>query len=547
MELLIPAFLGIMLLASYVSQKTRLPYTLILVLVGVALTSLSASFIFGPFGPGVSDVIASIHSEYDQLVSGTMGGLFVGLIVPPLLFEAMIHLNTSDLRQVAKPSLALATVGVVISTIVVGLILWKIVGLSFYVSFLFAALISPTDTATVLSIFRKAKVPSQLSTLMDMEAALNDATAIVIFSVILAYISLPSFRFLPNAESFALIFGGGAMVGLLVSFLAELMFGALRGPMPKTLLTIFAVYGSYTIAISFGFSGLVAVAIVGLYFGNLTIHSAMGPSTRESVRLFWQVAAFVGTSVAFLFIGFETKVMELIASIGIVAVAYVAVMAARSAAVYPILAIFGRKGKIPNVWKNVAMLGGMRGALSVALASSIPVSILVTQTDVSTISALVLGVAFISIVVQGFLLSSYIHKRFPTGSAEELDVRLNRALAAIESLQKLRDDGKITKEAFIIELEKGKDELREAMSEIHASSGAKEIFMNRTSSLFGTFAGVRKSKAMRILRAHEMEPPIEDIVEKNEVVDEEEEKETSSLKEENYEDGKDEQSSDDRI
>lgn len=511
-ELLIAAFLGIMLFASYVSQKTRLPYTLVLVFVGVALTSLSASFIFGPFKMQVTDIVNGIHFEYDQLTSGGMGGLFVGLIVPPLLFEAMMHINSSDLKHVIKPSLAMATAGVVISTLVVGVILWKLVGLSFYVSFLFAALISPTDTATVLSIFQKAKVPSRLSTLMDMESALNDATAIVIFSVILASVSLPTFSFLPNVESFALIFGGGAIIGLLISFLAEIMLGALHGPMPKTLLTIFAVYGSYIIAISFGFSGLVAVTIVGLYFGNLTIHSAMGPDTRELVRLFWQMAAFVGTSVAFLFIGLQTNILELIGSIGIIAVAYVVVMAARSAAVYPILTSLGRDGTIPNTWKNVAMLGGMRGALSVALAASIPVSLLITQTDISTISALVLGVAFISITLQAFLLSSYIGKRFPRERDVEFDVRLKRALAAIETLQKLSDEGKIAYDTFVVELEKGKDELREVLSEIHASSDVKNIFRNRTSKLFSTVVNVPKSGAMLILRKHKMEESIEKMV-----------------------------------
>lgn len=519
-ELTIFAFLGIMLLASYIAQKTRLPYTLVLVLVGVALTSLSASFIFGPFKTEVSNIVLSIHAEYDQLTAGNMGGLFVGIIVPPLLFDAMIHINSSDLKHVAKPSFMMATVGVVVSTVVVGLILWKLVGLSFYVSFLFAALISPTDTATVLSIFQKAKVPSRLSTLMDMEASLNDATAIVIFSVILATVGLHSFSFLPNVESFALIFGGGALVGLLISFLSEIMLGALRGPMPKTLLTIFAVYGSYTVAMSFGFSGLVAVAIVGLYFGNLTIHSAMGPITRESVRLFWQVAAFVGTSIAFLFIGFETDIVNLIGSIGIVAVAYVVVMAARSAAVYPILGFLGRDGTIPRAWTHVAMLGGMRGALSVALAASIPVSLFITQADVSTISTLVLGVAFISITLQAFLLSSYIRRHFPRGGEEEFDVRLKRALASIETLQKLRDEGKIEYDSFVAELDRDKDELREVMSEIHSSSGVKDIFVNRTSKLFKTLANVPKSGAMSILRNHKMEESIEQIMEKGESTEE---------------------------
>ena len=136
------------------------------------------------------DLSSQLRSLYSQLL---VGGLFVGLVVPPLIFEAMIHLRASDLRVVIKPSLALATVGILIATVVGGLILWKVVGLSPYVSFLFAALIAPTDTVTVLEVFRRVRVPSKLSTLLDTEAAFNDATGIVIFTLILSAISFQQF------------------------------------------------------------------------------------------------------------------------------------------------------------------------------------------------------------------------------------------------------------------------------------------------------------------------------------------------------------------
>jgi Na+:H+ antiporter len=207
-EFLIPAFLALMLVASLISQKTRFPYTLTLVVVGIAMTSASLSFVFGPLKPQVEAIVSAMQQVYAQLVAGTDGGLFVGLVVPPLLFEAMMHVNSSDLKHVVRPSLALATVGVAVATLVGGLLLWKVAGLSFYVAFLFAALISPTDAATVLALFRKTKVPSRLSTLMDTEAALNDATAIVIFSVILASVSLPTISVVGSVETFATTFGG---------------------------------------------------------------------------------------------------------------------------------------------------------------------------------------------------------------------------------------------------------------------------------------------------------------------------------------------------
>lgn len=514
-ELLIPAFLAFMVVASLVSQKTRFPYTLVLVVIGIVMTSASVSFIFGPFHQSVQQIVSGMQGVYAQLVSGSGGGLFVGLVVPPLLFEAMMHINSSDLRRVVRPSLALATVGVVVATLVGGLLLWKVAGLSFYVAFLFAALISPTDTATVLAIFRKAKVPSRLSTLMDTEAGLNDATAIVIFTVILTSVTVSKISLLQSVETFALTFGGGALVGLGVAFVAELLTGMIEDRMAETILTIFAVYGTYVLALDLGFSGLIAVAIVGLYFGNLTARTSMSSGTRESVTLFWEVAAFIGNSIAFLFIGFETNLIRLLASAGTVAVSYAAVLASRAASVYPILKVFDRKGvEIPRKWKNVAMLGGMRGALSVALAASIPVSALVSSSDVETITTMVLGVAFVSISVQAALLSRYVKRNFANEGIEELDVRLSRSLSSIEALQKLRDEGKISEDSFVIQLEKDKDDLRDVLGEIHATMGAKGVLLSRASELYTSVLGVPMSRAMGVLRLHKMDTPIEAELEK---------------------------------
>jgi Na+:H+ antiporter len=499
-----------MLIASLISQKTRFPYTLVLVIVGIVMTSTSLSFIFGPFHQSVQDVVSGMQAVYAQLIAGSGGGLFVGLVVPPLLFEAMMHVNSSDLKHVIRPSLALATVGVVVATLVGGLLLWKVAGLSFYVAFLFAALISPTDAATVLALFRKVKVPSRLSTLMDTEAALNDATAIVIFTVLLTSISLPRISFVQTTETFAITFGGGAIVGLAVAFTAELLTGIIQDRIAETILTIFAVYGTYVLALDFGFSGLIAVSIVGIYFGNLTIRTSMTSATRESVTLFWEVAAFIGNSIAFLFIGFETNLLRLVGAIGTIAVSYAAVLASRAASVYPILKIFDRRGKdIPRKWKNVAMLGGMRGALSVALAASIPVSALVSASDVQTITTMVLGVAFVSISIQAALLSRYIKRNFAGEELEQLDVRLSRSLSAIEALQKLKEERKISEAAFVNQLEKDKDDLREVLGEIHASMDAKGVLKSRASELYSSVLEVPVSKAMSVLRLHKMEKPIE--------------------------------------
>ncbi|HXQ92856.1 MAG TPA: cation:proton antiporter, partial [Nitrososphaerales archaeon] len=366
---------------------------------------------------------------------------------------------------------------------------WKIANLPFLVSFLFAAIISPTDVATVLEVFRKAKVPSKLSTMMDTEAAFNDATGIGVFTIILASTTFGKVSLLSAASSFVVLFAGGALVGLIIAFLAELLASLMSDKLTQTILTISVVYGSYALASSLGVSGLIAVAVVGLYFGNFTIRTAMGPSTRETITLFWQIAAFLGNSVAFLFIGFSTDIFRVAASIGLIVLAYLAVTAARAASVYPILTIFDKfDSKIPLKWRNVSMLGGMRGALSIALAVSIPVSVLST-TDESLLTTLVLGVAFISISIQAAALFRYIRRRFPAeqrATVESLNARLSKSASAIESLERLREEGGISDEEFTSQLENDREELQDIVKEINASVDPRSILRQRAAELYSS-------------------------------------------------------------
>jgi len=261
-ELALTAFIAVMLLSQILSLKAKVPYTMILVFVGVGITALSTLPSLGsnPVTNVLQDAIMQMRSFYSGLVGG---GLFVGLVVPPLIFEAMMHVQAPDLRAVIRPSVVLATAGVAIATLVGGLTLWQFAGLSMTVSFLFAAMIAPTDVVTVLEVFHRTVVPSRLSTLMDTEAAFNDATGIVIFTVVLSSVGLSRLPVLSSLFQFAFTILGGAGIGLLVAFLARRVFSAVEDKMAKVILTISAVYGSYVLASGLGASGLIAVTVVG--------------------------------------------------------------------------------------------------------------------------------------------------------------------------------------------------------------------------------------------------------------------------------------------
>jgi monovalent cation:H+ antiporter, CPA1 family len=413
----------------------------------------------------------------------------VGLIVPPLIFEAMIHIRGSDLRSVIKPSLALATVGVLIATVVTGLILWQVIGLSIYVSFLFAALIAPTDVVTVLEVFKRVKVPSKLSALLDTEATFNDATAIIVFTIILSTVGLHQIDLPSSFVNFGFTLGAGVLIGLGVAFAGEVLSSLVEDRIAETILTIAVVYGSYAFAAGIGASGLIAVAVAGLYFGNYTIRTAMEPATREAVEIFWQIDAFLGNSVAFLLIGFQANIINTFSqSIVLIAAAFAAVTVSRAATVYPIFAAFGNVGgKTSRAWANIAMFGGVRGALSIALAATITISAVISETDLHAISTMVFGVAFISIVVQIPLLFRYAKRKMPESDAfkeKELDNQFAQISAAIEEIHKLKSEGKLSNQESQERLEASKTELESLIAKSRVTLETRKILRARASILF---------------------------------------------------------------
>jgi len=493
-ELIVAAFLLMAFLAAVLSTRLKIPYTLILVLTGVVITVVASSFTLA--GGSFENLISQLRSLCAQLLQGGGGGLFVGLVVPPLIFEAMIHLRASDLRAVIKPSLALATVGVLIATGVGGLILWKVVGLSPDVSFLFAALIAPTDTVTVLEVFRRVNVPSKLSTLLDTEAAFNDATGIVLFTIILSTVGLQKVAVTQIVLNFGFTLGAGVLIGLAVAFLGELLTSLIADRVAETILAVAVVYGSYALATGIGASGLIAVAVAGLYFGNFTMRSAMEPASKEAVTAFWQIAAFLGNSIAFLIIGFETNIITLSQSVLLIAAAYAAVTIARAATVYPILAVFNKFGdKISSVWRNVAMLGGVRGALSIALVATITTSAVISKGDINTINTMVLGVAFVSIVFQVPLLFRYVRKKIPqteVASETEIDEQFNLIASHMEEVRKLKSEGKISNEEFTKKIEENKKKLDELIATSPITVETRKIILARASALYKSFPKIPK-------------------------------------------------------
>ncbi|MFY9869598.1 MAG: sodium:proton antiporter, partial [Candidatus Nitrosopolaris sp.] len=334
--------------------------------------------------------------------------------------------------------LLLATIGVILATLIGGFLLVYIAGLPFLVAFAFASLISPTDAAIVIEIFKRVKVPRVLSTLMESEAAFNDAAGAIAFSSIVALAvgasgyaifgtanssSYPNsgfptisndnaLSFVGHAEHFIVLFFGGSAIGLGIAAATHRLHTLMNDPLSETSLTIATVFGSVVLANSLGVSGLAAVAVAGLYFGNVTVkkEATMSKSVRTFAFNFWEMIAFLASSAAFLYLGISMNIIDIAHHFPIIALSLIAVFGARAATTYPILGATTRfaKENIPNTWKHIVLVGGMRGAISVALVASLPPS------DFKNIlQTITFGVVLLSLIIQYIVLSMYVKKVFP--------------------------------------------------------------------------------------------------------------------------------------
>ena len=360
-------------LAAILSEKLKVSYTTILITIGLALSLLRV-------GGGLTSI------TFDSTI-------ILGFVVPPLIFESAMRTRLETFRTVEKTVLSLAVFGVVISALVSGLVLNAALGLPLATALMFGVIVSPTDPVSVVYVLKRVRAPERLTALLESEAYFNNATPVVLYSIATSL----SFSPVQDLGTFAYTLAGGVAVGLVVSGVAELLHRLITEPLAETSFTIAVMFGSYVFAESVGMSGLIAVPIAGLYMGNRTMRTAMSEETRTTMTKFWEVVTFMATSFAFLLIGLKTDFGLLLAFAPLILAAFATILVARVISVYPIVELTRALGeRIPRSWTRVLAFAGLRGAVSVALALSLPES---TFKDI--IVAMTFGVALLSLVVQG--------------------------------------------------------------------------------------------------------------------------------------------------
>jgi len=377
--------LSVATLPQIFSWFRRIPYTLLLVIVGLGLALVDVRLI--DLSP--------------QLI--------LWIFLPPLIFEAAWNLQWSRLKQDLIPISLYAVFGVVIAIAGIALSLNQFAQIALPTALLIGASLSATDPVSVTAVFRELGVGKRLTALMEGESLFNDGMAIVAFGFLIAFSQgTANLTFQAVCTQLFLVMGIGLGIGGIIGFGISYLTERFDLPLVEQSLTIAIAYGTYLITEELGGSGVIAVVTAGLILGNFGSLVGMNPRTRIIVSEFWEFLAFFVNSIVFLLIGDQIHFTVLGKNIGAIAVTIAAVIATRAIAIYVLSALSNRfaKSEIPIAAQTILWWGGLRGAVSIALALSVPA----TFKDRELVIATVFGTVLFTLLVQGLTIQPVLQK-----------------------------------------------------------------------------------------------------------------------------------------
>ncbi|MGI9610046.1 MAG: Na+/H+ antiporter, partial [Acidimicrobiia bacterium] len=422
--------------------RARFPFTVALVLAG---------FVAAGFGE-----IVDVEVSAD---------LILALLVPPLLFEATLNLPWTKLRRELFGVLTLALAGTMMGSLAVGTVVHFVLDIPWALSFAFGALISATDPVAVIAFFKSLGTPKRLSVLVEGESLFNDAVAVVVFGVALDVAAGESFVLSDSIADFFIVSAGGLAVGMALGFVvSEVVLAGVDDALIETSTTLALAFGSFLLAEEFGaligqddlhFSGILAVVAAGLMVGTRGIQNT-SPTTRLTLEHFWELLTFLVNSLVFLVIGLTIGLGDLFREWWPVLLAVVTVLVVRAILVYGLTwftNLLRPSRRVPGPYQHVMFWGGLRGAISLALALIIQeneeLREVVGDTAVQTVVVMTFGVVLFTLLVQGLSIAGLIRHLGLAGRTErELEqqtfqAKIHMRRAGQETIDRLGDEGVI--------------------------------------------------------------------------------------------------------
>jgi CPA1 family monovalent cation:H+ antiporter len=345
----------------------------------IGLMVITIVFTFILLGIGIFDDTL-LEQEKAFISQIDFESILLDVMLSFLLFAGALHTNFEQLKVQRGPVLVFATFGVLVSTFLVGILMYyvlQLIGLNvnFIYCLLFGALISPTDPIAVLGILKKANAPKILETKIVGESLFNDGVGVVVFLTIFAIAKVPdsSVEFSQIARLFVQEVGGGILLGLLLGYITFKLMKSIDDYEVEVIITIATVMGGTLIAHQFHVSAPLAMVTAGLLVGKDTVrHSAMSEITESYVDKFWELIDVLLNTILFVLIGMEMLILTFDTNYilaGLIAIPLV--LLSRYASLWLPIRFFSKKLDFVPKTNLIMTWGGLRGGISIALALSL--------------------------------------------------------------------------------------------------------------------------------------------------------------------------------
>lgn len=394
-------------LLSYINHKyLKLPET-----IGVMILSLTIGLslkVLNHYRPEqLSDFRAHLNAfDFSSFV--------LNVVLCFLLFAGSLHVKLKDLKDARVTVLSYATVGVVISTFLIGFSSFYVFHffnypVDFIVCLLFGALISPTDPIAVIGILKKYKVPKKLEVEVVGESLFNDGVGVVVFTIIYTILEsgLDSFSVKHFIHIFSVEVVGGIGIGLLIGYAGYFLMKAIDHYQSEVMLTLAIVMGGYTFANSLHASGPLSMVIAGLLIGNKGKANAMSDLTAEYVDKFWEIIDEICNTILFVLIGLEVFLIPIESSYFIISfVIILIVLVSRFLSLLPTYMLFNRSEPKKILGLSILTWGGLRGGISIALALSLNKKVIHSEL----ILVVTYSIVLFSLVIQGLTIDKLLKK-----------------------------------------------------------------------------------------------------------------------------------------
>lgn len=435
--LLLTALLTLGILGSGLVRKAAIPYTVVLVIIGIGVGELSRRW------PPLS--------SFQELSLTPELVMFVFL--PVLIFESGLKLDARQLSKDIIPVLTLAIPALLISTAIIGFGMWLVLPIKLTTCLLFGALISATDPVAVIGIFKELGTPQRLTVLIEGEALMNDATAIVLFNILLGLALFGSVSFtdiLPAIGEFITVFVGGGVAGALFGIVISIIVTrlALGASIVMTLSMVIA-YGAFILVEHhLHLSGVMAVAVCALIFGIFGVPK-LSQATAKALEEIWDFLALLANTLLFILVGVSVNVAGLFSRFDAILLAVLLVLAARAGVIYTHVPMAVRTFNLPRITmgeRHIMWWGGLKGGLAIAIVLSIPDEF----PGKSLLLDLTLGVVMFTLMVNAPTIRPLINRlginRLDDQELEELKQGINIAQAnAHHILGRFLDAGVISR------------------------------------------------------------------------------------------------------